>query len=180
MTVTPPAALAADPDLAAEVRRLSDRLAVTELVDRYLHSLDADQFDDEWARSMFTPDVVLTYPVGSHQGIDGVAEFTAQIMRRWAGTHHLGGNCLVDLDGDRAAVTWNLIAYHIHPGSPPPPASGHHFRLGGKFDGDVVRTPHGWRFQRLRLRITWTAGSAVTGIVSPEETVNHHTGRSTS
>lgn len=162
------------------VRRLTDRLDVVELVDRYLHSLDSHRFDDRWAEAMFTPDVVLTYPVGSHEGIAGVPAFTEQIMRRWAATHHLGGNCLVELDGDRAAVVWQLIAYHRHPGSPPPPAAGDHFRLGGTFDADAVRTRHGWRFQRLRLRITWTAGSAVTGIASPEETVNHRIGRSTS
>lgn len=152
--------------LGAEIARLADLHALGRLVEGYLASLDRDVFDEDWARSFFTEDVALTFPVGAHDGRAGVEDFTRAIMDRWESTHHHGSTPLIDLDGDRASVTWSLIASHIHFGSPQPPAASRCFQLGGRFDASVRRTSEGWRFERLRLRITWTAGSAHTEVTS--------------
>jgi len=157
-----------DPDqlapISAEIRRLSDRTAVADLIDRYLLLLDDGAFDDAWARRVFADDVALEFPPGNHYGIDGVARFTSGFMGHWARTHHHASNYLIELDGDRAAVTWSVIASHVHPGSPPPPASGMHFHLGGRFDGVAVRQSAHWRLQRLALRVIWTTGVGVPSI----------------
>jgi hypothetical protein len=151
-------------ELAGRVRRLSDVSDLRDLVDRYLRSLDDGHFDDAWARSLFTADAVLTFPVGSHRGRDGLAQFTDGIMRRWARTLHHGSTCSAEVTGDDAAVTWNLFASHVHAGSPPPPAPSDVFHLGGVFTAAAVRTVEGWRFRRLSLRITWAAGAAAGGV----------------
>jgi hypothetical protein len=162
-----PAGANTTPDLdalAAEVRRLSDLAMLVRLVDRYHASLDQGTFDHAWAMSLFTDDVELTFPVGSHRGIAGVPAFTAEIMARWGRTHHHGSDVSIDLDGDRAAISWSLIASHVHFGSPLPPDATQYFQLGGRFTGLARRTPDGWRIDRLRLRIVWSTGAVPKGV----------------
>ncbi|CAO0835082.1 hypothetical protein SMICM17S_10633 [Streptomyces microflavus] len=74
-----------------------------------------------WAASLFTEDVELLFPVGSHQGLTGADGFLREIMERWDRTHHHGSLASVEPDGDLAAVSWSLIASHVHFGSPLPP-----------------------------------------------------------
>lgn len=153
-------------ELAAEVQRLSDRNALADLADRYLRALDEGVFDEERARSVFTNDVTLNFPPGDHHGMAGVAEFTRGFMRHWDRTHHNTSHYRIDIDGDRANIAWNIIAVHVHHGAPPPPASAEHFYLGGRFDGDAVRTHRGWRLRRLALRVVWTAGPGIPSIAA--------------
>ncbi|MFG3660151.1 nuclear transport factor 2 family protein [Streptomyces sp. NPDC047706] len=156
---------AADPAaLAAEVARLADLAELQRLAGRYLASLDEGSFDEAWAKSLFTEDIEMTFPVGSHRGITGVGGFTTEIMARWGRTHHHGSDSSADLDGDRAELSWSLIASHVHHGSPLPPDPSEYFQLGGRFTGSARRTPDGWRFGRLRLRISWTTGAVPRGV----------------
>nr|WSY51618.1 nuclear transport factor 2 family protein [Streptomyces sp. NBC_00886] len=156
-------------ELDARIAHLADRTVLGDLAERYLTSLDEGTFDDEWARSFFTEDIELTFPVGSHQGRAGAAAFTREIMERWDGTHHHGSPALVEIDADRATVAWSLIASHLHFDSPRPPAASRFFQLGGRFDTSARRTPAGWRFARMRLRITWSTGAASAAVTSVDE-----------
>ncbi|MET9052329.1 nuclear transport factor 2 family protein [Streptomyces bacillaris] len=165
-------------ELAAEVARLSDIAALNRLIDGYLAGLDerlarsfpedgrpaASGFDAEWAASLFTEDVELVFPVGSHRGLAGADAFLGEIMERWSRTHHHGSLATVEPEGDRAAVGWSLIASHVHFGSPVPPRPSEYFQIGGRFTGTARRTADGWRFARLRLRIAWSAGSPPGGV----------------
>ncbi|MFE9706236.1 nuclear transport factor 2 family protein [Streptomyces sp. NPDC005930] len=175
-----PVQAAVPADLAAEVARLSDVTALKDLADRYLASLDAGTFDAAWAGALFTDDVEMTFPVGSHRGSTGVDGFTARIMARWGRTHHHGSESTVEVDGDRAEVGWSLIASHVHHGSPLPPDASEYFQLGGRFAGTARRTPDGWRFDRLRLRIVWTTGAVPAGVTRVDaRTLDTRGGRST-
>lgn len=117
-----------------------------------------------WAASLFTEDVELLFPVGSHQGLTGADGFLREIMERWGRTHHHGSLASVEPDGDLASVSWSLIASHVHFGSPLPPQPSAYFQIGGRFTGVARRTPDGWRFARLRLRIVWSTGSPPGGV----------------
>lgn len=162
---------AADPAaLAAEVARLADLAELQRLAGRYLASLDEGDFGEAWAKSLFTEDIEMTFPVGSHRGITGVGAFTTEIMARWGRTHHHGSDSSVDLDDDRAGLSWSLIASHVHHGSPVPPDPSEYFQLGGRFTGTARRTPDGWRFDRLRLRIVWTTGAVPRGVTQVDAT----------
>ena len=145
---------------------LADRVAVTELCDRYLLDLDEGRFTEERARRVFVPDVVLRFPPGTHRGIHGLDAFFDTFMGPWLHTHHHVSNYLVDLHGDRAELVCSLLAVHTHPGSPPPPAPGDHFYLGGRFTGSAVRTPVGWRLSQLALQVCWTVGRGVPAIAA--------------
>lgn len=158
-----------------EVRALVRRAELVELVDRYLNSLDTSfdrgGFDPGWAREFFTDDVTLTFPIGSHVGRTGADAFTAEIMRRWALTHHHAAGYVVDSEQvagpHEAELAWNVIATHVHPDGPPPPAATPFFQLGGRFTGSAVRTQTGWRLRRLALRIVW-----MTGAPAPDVEIN--------
>ncbi|MFJ5639081.1 ester cyclase [Streptomyces sp. NPDC093223] len=150
--------------MTSEVARLADLVSLRDLVGHYLASLDEGGFDETWARSLFTEDIEMTFPVGSHGGLAGVAGFTEEIMARWGRTHHHGSESQVEVDGDTARLSWSLIASHVHHGSPLPPDPTQYFQLGGRFTGTARRTPEGWRFDRLRLRIVWTTGAVPKGV----------------
>ena len=153
-------------DLEAQVRALADRAAISDLIDRYQLALDDGMFDNAWARAVFAPDVVLDFPPGSHHGVAGLTEFTSGFMRHWARTHHHASNYVIGLAGHEATVSWNVIASHVHHDSPLPPAQGKQFHLGGRFDGDAIRTADGWRLRRLTLRVVWTAGIGIPSIAA--------------
>jgi hypothetical protein len=147
--------------LRRQVRVLQDRAEIGDLLDRYTTSmdrLDATGFDDAWARSMFTDDVVLEYPPGTHHGIHGVGHFHAEVMGRFEATWHLSGNHLVDLDGDRADVRMTLTATHVHPPETRGQRGEDPFVVGDYFDAEVVRAPAGWRIRWMRLTVVWVSG----------------------
>jgi len=47
--------------------------AVAALLDRYLLGLDDDKLDDDWARSLFTADATVEFPMSRHSGLAGMA-----------------------------------------------------------------------------------------------------------
>ncbi|MEU8589971.1 nuclear transport factor 2 family protein [Streptomyces sp. NPDC048664] len=140
---------------ANALSRIADRLEVQDLVDRYLASLDEAAFDDAWARSVFTEGGRFEFPMGGHDGVPGMASFTAAMMGKWRRTHHVAAGHRVEVDGDRARVRGNLIATHLHPDEIP----AEHFQVGDRFEGEAVRTDAGWRFTRLALEVVWTRGT---------------------
>lgn len=57
--------------LRAEVRRLTDRADLVDLVDRYVHHLDRDRHRDDWFADVFTEDAELTLPMGTYEDSPG-------------------------------------------------------------------------------------------------------------
>lgn len=137
---------------------LADRTEIIELFDRFARDLDHRAFEaeaapDDWARSLFTEDVTLAFPVGSHAGIDGVTALHRAALAPFARTQHLHTNYLIDLAGDRADVEFQLLATHVYADPAEPP-----FQVGDRYTGEVVRTAAGWRIRRLALDVVWTRG----------------------
>lgn len=137
------------------LRALTDRATLTQLVHRFVSGLDepdARQCDETWYRSLFTEDVRLALPNGTHQGIVGLPEFQRGPRRRFARTHHLATNCLIDLDGDHATARMNVRATHVPHGDGTAP----NFVGGATYDVEAVRTADGWRISRLTATVLWT------------------------
>lgn len=144
---------------ADALRRLLDRAEIGELLDRYVIAFDAlteEPLGDEWYRGVFTDDLVLTFPVGDHKGIEGLAEFQRAAKAKWARTHHMVSNHLIGLHGDEATVQARLLATHVHRGDTP----RGHFTMGGRVQGTAVRTPVGWRLRQLAFGLVWRSGEA--------------------
>lgn len=147
--------------LRARVRLLDDRAALSALIDRYvvlLDTQDVNGFDESWPGTVFTEDVRLHFPIGTHEGIEGVAEFHHAAKQKFARTLHLSANHVVRLDEDRASVRFHLIATHVHHDAGTPL-----FDIGGHYTGEAVRTPAGWRFREWGFHLDWAQGPGPDG-----------------
>lgn len=132
-----------------------DRSEIADLIDRYVVLLDTQDehgFDDTWPPAIFTEDVEMSFPVGGHKGLPGLAEFHYEAKRKFDRTHHIAANYLIDINGDQADVRFHMRATHVHKGA------GELFDIGGHYTGEAVRTVHGWRFRRWAFHWTWSAG----------------------
>jgi hypothetical protein len=167
-----------DPQTLAQT--LVDRVEITELFDRYHATLDESQdparFDEAWARSVFTDDVRLTFPVGSRSGIDGAVAVHRHGMGSFIRTQHVVSNLVLDFDpegvgdGGRAGLRANLLAAHVYldgnGGGSGPGTAESLFVVGDYYEGEVRRTDAGWRISRLALHVVWNMGRPPLGLVS--------------
>lgn len=154
--------------LRGQVRQLMDRAEIGDLIDRFSRDLDdrtrdGRPFDPAWARGYFTEDAGVEYPVGSATGVEAVAALIdGKGMAPFQGSHHVTANHLIELDGDRAGVRFNLIATHVYRDDQRrrrPEDAGDLFVAGDYYEGEVVRTERGWRFRRQTLHVVWTDGA---------------------
>ncbi|MEU0154739.1 nuclear transport factor 2 family protein [Micromonospora fulviviridis] len=141
---------------AAQLAAAAHRIEVAALLDRYLVGLDSAGpdsagLDDAWAGSLFTADAVVEFPVGRHQGIDGLAGFHRTAMAKFDRTQHLNSPAVVDLDGDRARLRANLISTQVL-------KSQELFVTGTAAVGEAVLTAHGWRLRSMSFRLIWKTG----------------------
>lgn len=127
------------------------RIEVASLLDRYLIALDTGRLDDVWAESLFAGRAVVTFPVGGHEGLDGLAAFHRDALAKFDRTQHLNSPALVDLDGDRATLRANLISTQVLP-------SQELFVTGTSVHGEARLTAHGWRLCVLSFRLIWKTG----------------------
>lgn len=137
-----------------QVRALRDQAELRDLLDRYHRGFDERRCDDAWLRSIFTEDVSVEFPAGTHTGLPGLGDLSRRIMALWARTLHVTSNHAFGIEGDQASVRATLTATHTHreddPGAP--------LHIGADLDGRAVRSPAGWRLRRLAIRLVWTEG----------------------
>jgi ketosteroid isomerase-like protein len=145
---------AAMPATPAPPRALADRLELAELVARLGHWLDDKAYRDPAAiRDIYTDDVVAEFPSGAV--VTGAAELSARAAAshdRHAHTHHVASNVVVDLadDGETARVRANQTATFAQGAAPD-------VAVGERYDLHAVRTAAGWRFDRVRITLSWRA-----------------------
>ena len=120
---------------------MNDRQDITDLISRLGRWLDDKRFGD--ARAVLTEDVTVSTPGGQAEGIDRVV---AQASRNHqVPTQHLITNVLVDVEGDTATATANLLVTFAEPFS----QQGERYRFG------AARTPDGWRLSRVEVTPIW-------------------------
>lgn len=154
--------------LRRDVQMLVDRAEISDLIDRFSRDLDdytleGRPFDVAWVRSYFTDDASVEYPVGSATGAQNIAALIdGQGMAPFQRTQHVTTNYVLDLDGDRASIRFNLIATHVHAEDVRQRLGeglGARFTVGDYYEGETVRTDAGWRFRRQALHVTWFEGT---------------------
>lgn len=139
------------------MNRREAQAAVAELFGRYLMTLDTVKLDPEWASWMFTPDVVIEFPMSRHEGIEGVADYHAQSLAPFAATQHLSSPPVVDPVGDTGAdFQAHVVSIHVHRAAGT--AAPARFSAGTIATGEARLTPAGWRLRRLSLQVVWTEG----------------------
>lgn len=136
-----------------DLRELSDRQEISDLITAYTRAVDTARFSD--LADVFTDDAVLDYtspggPVGS---LAEVAPFIELVtgFERW---QHLIGQIEIAFDGADAA---RATAYFFNPMvARNPDGSEHVVEVGGYYHHDLVRTPDGWRSRKIVDEIVWS------------------------
>ncbi|MFG2114323.1 nuclear transport factor 2 family protein [Streptomyces sp. NPDC048718] len=148
------------------LQSLTDRAEITDLMNRYVRSLDDGVFDEEWARAFHTEDVTAEMPIGTIHGRDALTARVRRGMALFDRTVHLGTNYVIEVDGDRATVRGAQLSTHVladgsgpGSGSGSGSGSGNVFISAGHAESTLVRTADGWRISASALRIAWTQGT---------------------
>jgi 3-phenylpropionate/cinnamic acid dioxygenase small subunit len=114
----------------------SDLDAIRDLLARYCLSLDRD--DHEAWIALFVPEATYEVYGRTFEGHDGLR----RMVTGAPGGLHLGGPPIIELDGDRARTSQNLLFID---------RSDNSWR-GAVYDDDLIRTADGWRFVRRRCQ----------------------------
>jgi SnoaL-like domain len=121
-----------------------DHTEIRNLLARYCVYLDLDD-NDSWV-DLFTADAVYQVYGREFAGRDGLLG----MITAAPGGLHLGGPPAIDLDGDRARTTRNLLFIERGTGQ----------TRQAVYDEDLVRTAGGWRIARCRCRFHTSDGLA--------------------
>lgn len=145
------------------VREVADRMAITDAVTRMGWCLDRRDWDG--LKALFTERVRTDYTAlwgGEPQEatVDELLSTDKQgswrkTMDGLESTQHLITNVLVELDGDSARATANVVGVHrlTNPhGSPL-------WTVGGTYDFRLVRTEKGWLIRSITQHLTWVEGN---------------------
>ncbi len=152
-------------DLKARIRRLEDRAEISELVIKYAVGVDRrdwKMFDDCFADPVYADYSELGSTAGSSSRAELVNRI-ATVLNGFTATQHLSPNHLIefdDSDPDRAVCYSYMYAQHLLEGS----AGGEFYLLRGSYTNYVIRTPEGWRIERLIQHVGWQDGN--TGAVA--------------
>ena len=140
-----------------DLQTLADRAEITDLLTRYAHAVDRQDWD--LFRTVFTPDARIDYTqVGGVAGdLDEVVGFLSQVIGMFEAIQHLISNIDIDIDGDHAKVSAMVYNPLKLPDSPV-------WATGGWYHHELVRTPDGWRSRSLVEEASW-----FHGIPAPEK-----------
>jgi len=132
-----------------DVQEVADKLEIQELLFRYARAVDTK--DWELLEAVFTPDAHLDYTSagGPAAGRDEVVAWLARSLALLPVTQHYITNLEIELDGDRARVRAMFYNPMQLPGMTDMSA------CGGNYLHEVVRTPAGWRSERLVEQNNW-------------------------
>jgi ketosteroid isomerase-like protein len=140
-----------------QLRWLVDRAEISELIHEFARALDERDWP-AYADCYAVDGVLAVSPTIRHEGRAGLAEFVGGNLGRYVGTHHLTGNHAIRIDGDLARCRAYLLAAHLlDPDDPARHADG-----AGWYDFELVRTPDGWKVQRVQLTPRYTSGEPLT------------------
>jgi 3-phenylpropionate/cinnamic acid dioxygenase small subunit len=126
------------------LQQISDRLEINELLVRYSHAVDTQ--DWELYTTVFTSDAVIDYTeMGGPRGtVTEIVEFLRSTMPTFASSQHMVGNTVLELDGDAArarTICFNPMVLDRGEGAT------HVFFCGLWYRDALVRTPDGWRIK---------------------------------
>lgn len=152
----------ASDELANELTRLIDRLAITDVISNYATGLDAR----DWTlwRSVFLDEVRFDLSSWTGQGprllnADRVVRAQARDFAELICTQHFMTNHRVSIQGDRARVLAHMRAEHWIVTDPSSnDQATERYTMFGYYDDKLVRTADGWKISEMQLNVTQTEG----------------------
>jgi SnoaL-like domain len=145
-----------------------DKLALTELIEKYFQLVDDKDFAVEKMQALFTESGTLTRPNDSVvRGAAEIVESNNKSFSRFRATQHLPSGYVVEVVGDEATIRANVMAMHLWAdGCGDTNALERHFVGGVVLRASARRTADGWRLTNLGGRNIWRSGSAL-GMMLP-------------
>lgn len=145
-----------------DLREVADRLAIQELIARYCHALDLQ----DWPafHALFTDDAVLDYtqfggPKGSAAELEA---FLSPVLQSLANAQHMAATVMIDFSEDRDSARARCTA--IVPLTAPTSEGGEQTAFSGLwYEDEMRRTAAGWRIASRRLVRGW----AMTPVAEP-------------
>ncbi len=133
-------------ELEKRLRLLEDIEEISKLKARYCNYVDGGwdrpTHDYDGVASIFTEDgvweAVPTIHVETRQGIRDYFKRAQNIPLAF----HRITNPIIEVDGDKAKGNWHVLVALTQP-------NGKAVWIGGIYNDDFVRTPEGWKFQKL-------------------------------
>ena len=127
---------------------VSDRLAVSDLLDDYAYGVDTK----DWAlvASVFSDDAALDYSAfgGPNGSAADVVAWIRDSVSSFPLTQHHVTNRRIRLDGDTASCTAELFAPMVM-------ANMKMLFTGGRYVDTFTRTPDGWKISTRRCENAW-------------------------
>ncbi len=136
-----------------------DRDELVELLARQVSIPDTKGWDE-------LPPTVFTDPIiWDHASLTGVApsarpraELVSGLRAAFAGfqaTHHAATSPRITVDGDRAHIRAHIRAEHWLAPHLVPDESDNRWLVVGFYNHEAVRTPDGWRLDRMKPTVTY-------------------------
>ncbi len=144
---------------------VSDRLAVSEVLDDYARGIDSRDWD--LVVSCFTADAYLDYTAfGSIKGpVEEVVGWLQNAVSSFVMSQHHITNRHITIDGDEAVVSAELLAIM---GMTSGEGTMSMMYTGGQYNDRCVRTSDGWKIAKRTCDRGWLATAPdATGPTSP-------------
>ena len=137
--------------------RLSDRLAIIEIVNRF--GIHADWREWDKLRMLFKDEVVSDYSAlyGEKQQIkaDDLIEQWKGFLGSMEATQHMITNHVIDLNGDRATCRAHFRAQHILANR----NGGDRWMPSGTYLFELEKIGDDWKIERITLKMLWAQGN---------------------
>ena len=136
---------------------ISDKFEINELLARYCHALDQQNW--EAFQAIFLADAILDFTAfGGPKGSPGeLQEFFTPILSNLASTQHTVSTIKIDLAGDNATARSAAI---VPMTAKTPEGKESAFVSGLWYEDSLVRTSDGWKIKTRTQVRSWTASIA--------------------
>lgn len=134
-----------------DIQQISDHLEIQALITRYAKAVDRKDWD--LYRSVFTDDAFIDYTSagGVASGVEEMVAWLDTSLAHFATTQHFIGNFDININGDSATVE---VMVH----NPIVMADKSLWQVGGWYHHELVRTPNGWRSNKLIEETAYFSG----------------------
>jgi len=141
----------------SDVMLLTDRAAISDVVIRYARSLDMQ--DWELCRSCFSDDIEQDYSDFRGEPPASIKADAFVALRREVltgiKTQHLSTNHAVSVEGDSAICISAMVIFRYRRDG----ATDHEFDTHGYYTHSLVRTPEGWKINKVKQTVLWSKGN---------------------
>ncbi len=137
-------------------RQISDHIEIEQLQQRYFRSMDT--WDYALLASVFSAGAALHYEAleGTQTTYPEMVPQFREFNRHFSFMQHMGGQLLIELDGDRARSSHAMRAIHVqttHEGEE------NRWAIYGVYRDRLTRTTEGWRIAERFYKGMWSEGS---------------------